>query len=151
MNRIFFRTEGISMPSWTKAAENFVNKVLNKLGLKNWEVSVLFCDNRYIRSLNAQYRNRDEPTDVLSFPLGEKSPGRRYLAGDIVVSLEALEENTRFFRVSCDEELRRLLVHAILHLCGEDHKSNKAEEPMLKTQEEILSCLAGERIQECLQ
>ena len=149
MNRVFFRAEELPLPSWTVAAENFVKKVLDKLGRKNWEVSVLFCNNSYIRSLNAQYRSKDEPTDVLSFPLGERSPGGRYVAGDIVVSLDALEENARFFRVSPDEELRRLLVHGILHLCGEDHRTNKAKEPMLQTQEEILASLAGERIQEC--
>ena len=165
MNRVLFHAEELPLPSWTKKAGGFVKKVLEKLGRKNWEVSVLFCNNRYIKSLNAQYRNRDEPTDVLSFPLGEPPPGLKaevplrktvsgggrsscYLAGDIVISLDALEENARFFKVSEDEELRRLLIHGILHLTGEDHATNKAEEPMLKAQEEIFAALAGERIQE---
>jgi len=149
MNRILFRAEEVPLPSWTRRAGVFIRKVLDMLGHKNWELSVLFCNNRYIQSLNAQYRNRDEPTDVLSFPLGETITARRvYLAGDLVVSLDALEENARFFDVSEDEELRRLLVHGILHLSGEDHATNKAEEPMLKNQEEILIALAGERIQE---
>ena len=148
MNRIFFRAEGLTLPSWTPAAEDFIRKVLDRLGLKNWELSVLFCNNCYIRSLNAQYRRKDEATDVLSFPMGDKSRGGRYLAGDIVVSLDALEENSLFFKASPDEELRRLLVHGILHLSGEDHSTNKADEPMLKAQEELLSFLSGERIQE---
>ena len=157
MNRVFLRAEDVPLPSWARAAESFVRKVLETLGrknpaLRNQEVSILFCSNRYIKSLNAQYRNRDEPTDVLSFPLGgTEGHGKRSgpkLAGDIVVSLDALEENTRFFKVSPDEELRRLLIHGVLHLFGSDHGTNKPEEPMLKTQEEILSCLAGERIQE---
>jgi len=147
MNQVFFRAEDVPMPSWTKEAGGFVKKVLKTIGRKNWEVSVLFCNNRYIKSLNAQYRNKDEATDVLSFPLGETVEGR-YLAGDIVISLDALEENTRFFKVSADEELRRLLVHGILHLAGEDHATNKTEESMLKTQEEILTLLSGERVQE---
>jgi probable rRNA maturation factor len=115
---------------------------------------VLLCGNRYIKSLNAQYRNKDEPTDVLSFPQpdhsnwsGAAGAQECFIAGDIVISLDALEENARFFKVSPDEELRRLLVHGILHLSGEDHATNKAGEPMLKTQEEILVALAGERIQ----
>jgi len=158
MNRVFFRAEEVSLPLWTRRADVFIRKVLDMLGHRNWELSVLFCNNRYIKSLNARYRNRDEPTDVLSFPLGpgcdtvsRKCPhrfGRVFLAGDLVVSLDALEENARFFKVPEDEELRRLLVHGILHLSGEDHVSNKAGEPMLKKQEEILTALAGERIQE---
>ena len=147
MNRVLFRAEELPMPSWTKEAGSFIRRVLDVLGVKNREVSVLFCNNRYIKSLNAQYRNRDEPTDVLSFPLGEAVPGGKgpRPAGDIVVSLDALEENARFFKVSENEELRRLLVHGILHLSGYDHATNKPGEPMLKTQEEILARL-GESI-----
>ena len=146
MNRVLFRAEEVPLPSWAVAADGFIQKTLDLLGQKNWELSVLFCSNRYIKSLNAQYRNRDEPTDVLSFSPGEKIPGARgrYIAGDIVISLDAVEENARFFKVSGEEELRRLLVHGILHLSGYDHVTNKAEEPMLKTQEEILIRLAEE-------
>ena len=150
MNRVLFRAEELPLPLWTNEARAYVRKVLAVLGLDNWELSVLFCNNRYIKTLNAQYRNRDEPTDVLSFSLGEE-PGRAgaagtetgpYLAGDIVISLDALKENAQFFEVPEEEELRRLLVHGILHLAGEDHASNEAEEPMLKKQEEILRTLA---------
>jgi probable rRNA maturation factor len=111
---------------------------------------VLLCDNAYIRDLNFRYRNRDEPTDVLSFALGETVPGgageERYLPGDIVLSLQARGENTEYFKVSEDEELRRLLIHGILHLNGMDHGSNEAEEPMLRLQEQILTELSSRRI-----
>ena len=147
MNRVLFNAEGITLPSWTKKAGDFIKSVLKTLDLRNWEVSVLFCDNAYIKSLNAQYRNKDEPTDILSFPLGERSPGGRFLAGDIVISLDALEENTRFFKVSENEELRRLLVHGILHLSGHDHATNKAKEPMLQLQEKILALLLLEKVE----
>jgi probable rRNA maturation factor len=142
MNRVFFGSEGIAMPQWTPAANLFIKKALEKLGRNNWELSVLFCDNSYIKSLNAKYRSKDEATDILSFPLGENAPGGRFMAGDLVISLDALEENTRFFKVSADEELRRLLIHGILHLCGYEHSTNEAKEPMLETQEKILAELA---------
>jgi len=103
---------------------------------------VLFCSNKYIKSLNAQYRNKNEATDVLSFPLGETGPLGQYLAGDIVVSLDALEENSRYFSVSKDEELRRILIHGILHLTGVNHVTNKGKEPMLREQEALLAGLA---------
>ncbi|MDR2109756.1 MAG: rRNA maturation RNase YbeY, partial [Spirochaetaceae bacterium] len=79
----------------------------------------MLCNNPYIRSLNARFRNTDEATDVLSFPLGAAAPDdqtgeSRYLPGDIVISLESLAENSAYFRVSQDEELRRLLIHGIL-------------------------------------
>ena len=154
MNRVFFRAEELPLPSWTSAAEKFVKKVLDKLGRKNCEVSVLFCDNSYIKSLNAEYLGEDNPTDILSFPQGDltdrqgQPPEGNLLAGDIVISLQALGENARFFRVCEDEELRRLLVHGILHLLGADHATNNPQEPMLLLQEKILTALADERIQE---
>ena len=150
MNKVFINAEDIPLPSWTKAAERFIKKVLDKLEKKNWEVSVLFCNNRFIKTLNAQYRNKDEPTDVLSFSADGNIAGGngRYIAGDIVISLDAVEENAGFFKVSSDEELRRLLVHGILHLSGLDHDTNKTGEPMLVIQEEIIAALKEERIQE---
>jgi len=156
MNKVFFRAEELPMPSFKKAAGSFIKKVLELLELDNWELSVLFCNNRYIKTLNARYRNRDEATDVLSFPLCETGPDGRYLAGDIVISLDALEENAGFFKVSADEELRRLLVHGILHLTGKDHGGNKAGEPMLKAQEDILvslkdSCIIRKQLTENVQ
>jgi probable rRNA maturation factor len=141
MNRVFFSSEEIKLPPWTKAAGSFIKSVLRKLNLKKWELSVLFCNNLYIKKLNAQYRNKDEATDVLSFPLGETGPTGQYLAGDIVISLDALEENSRYFNVTQDEELRRLLIHGILHLSGADHETNNGKEPMLETQEALLACL----------
>ena len=141
MNRVEIRTEEVPPPYWSKAAGSFVKSVLNVLGQNNWDVSVLLCNNRYIKTLNAEYRKKDEATDILSFPLGEKGPDGRYLAGDLVISLDALEENACFFKVSQDEELRRLLVHGILHLSGHDHATNGAGESMLKKQEEILAQL----------
>ena len=147
MNEIFYGAQEVPMPAWINETDTFIKKVLETLGHDNWELSVVFCNNRYIKSLNAQYRNKDEPTDVLSFEQGEFVEDR-YLAGDIFVSLDALEENSRFFKVSADEELRRLLVHGILHLSGEDHATNKEDEPMLKKQEEILVRLAVGCIQE---
>jgi probable rRNA maturation factor len=138
---VLFSAEDVELPSWTPAAGGFIKSVLDNLGHKNWELSVLFCNNRYIKSLNTQYSNKDEATDVLSFTLGEKASGGRFLAGDIVISLDALEENTRFFKVSEDEELRRLLVHGILHLSGYDHETNEENEPMLIEQEKILACI----------
>ena len=146
LNRVEIRAEEVPLPSWTKKAESFVQKVLSSLGHKNWDLSVLFCDNRYIKSLNAKYRDKDEATDVLSFPIGEKSKSGRFIAGDIVLSLDALEENSKYFRITTDEELRRLLIHAILHLSGGEHGNNKAKEPMIKNQEEILDRLKGETI-----
>ncbi|MDR0313491.1 MAG: rRNA maturation RNase YbeY [Treponema sp.] len=145
MNRVNFNAEEIPLPLWEKRAKTYVLKALKFLEKDRWDLSVLFCGNNCIRQLNNRYRNKDEATDVLSFALGETERGR-YLSGDIVISLETLDENAKYFKVQPDEELRRLLVHGILHLSGMDHKTNKADEPMLQLQEKVLASLAGDRI-----
>jgi probable rRNA maturation factor len=145
VNRVEIGQEGVEPPSWQEQAAFFAAAVLEKLEKHNWDLSVLFCDNAFIRSLNARYRNRDEATDVLSFNLGE-TDGERYLPGDIVISLEKVMENADYFKVPPDEELRRLLIHGILHLSGMDHAGNGKEEPMLRKQEALLEALGTERI-----
>ena len=145
MNRVAINVEEVPPPAWKVRAESFILRVLERLGRDRWDLSVLFCGNSYIESLNTQYRNKEEATDVLSFKLGE-ALGDRYLPGDIVISLETLRENAEYFQVSEDEELRRLLVHGILHLDGLDHDTNEPEEPMLQLQEKLLCDLTGERI-----
>ncbi|MDR2313975.1 MAG: rRNA maturation RNase YbeY [Spirochaetaceae bacterium] len=136
MNRVEIAFEGKTQP-WRKRAESFITKILDRLGKRNWNLSVLFCGSPTIRSLNARYRRRDESTDVLSFSLGE-SCGSRFFPGDIVISLETLKENAEYFAVPQDEELRRLLIHGILHLEGMDHAGNEPGEPMLVLQERLL-------------
>jgi probable rRNA maturation factor len=144
MNRVETNAQEIPLPAWAGRAEEFARRVLERLGRDGWDLSLLFCGDAYIRSLNARYRQRDEPTDILSFPMGEtleENGERRYLGGDIVISLESWAENARFFGVSPDEELRRLLIHGILHLDGMDHLTNEKTEPMLLLQEKILESL----------
>ncbi|MDR2028154.1 MAG: rRNA maturation RNase YbeY [Treponema sp.] len=149
MNRVAINARGIPLPPWRGAVRGYIRKVLKQMNRDGWDLSVLFCDNACIRSLNARFRGADEATDVLSFALGEtaEEEGRtRFLPGDLVISLETLAENARYFRVSEDEELRRLLIHGILHLDGLDHDTNEQTQPMLQLQEKILAELSGERI-----
>jgi probable rRNA maturation factor len=142
MNRVDISVEEVPLPAWSPRAEGYILKVLEKLEKDGWDLSVLFCNNACIRSLNNTFRKKDEPTDVLSFALGTRVADR-FFPGDIIISLETLAENAGYFHVSEDEELRRLLIHGILHLNGMDHETNEGGEPMLKLQEAILTELAN--------
>ncbi len=149
MNQVSLDFQGISEPAWLERAEGFILKVLDRLGHDHWDLSIVFCDDPFISTLNQEYRHKEGPTDVLSFDQGEWYEGendRRYLAGDVVLSLDTLARNALDFGVSQDEELRRLLVHGILHLSGADHGTNEDVEPMLIEQESILVSLVEERI-----
>ena len=112
------------------------------------ELSVHFVSDEEIRSLNRTYRGKDEPTDVLtfafndgdSFPMMEED-GTEDL-GDVFISLESMGRNAEAFGVSPEEELKRLLIHGLLHLSGRDHETNDfSSEPMLIEQEELMERL----------
>jgi probable rRNA maturation factor len=147
VNSVDMSVEGVDTPDWLEGARSFSLAVLDELGKDGWDLSVLLCDDKFIRTLNLQYRDKDEPTDVLSFEQGEsyRDPerGERYLAGDIVISLDSLARNADENGIPREEELERLLVHGILHLSGMDHEDNDPGRPMIVLQEELLARLFG--------
>ena len=121
-----------------------------RAGIKRipWAFSVLLCDDALIHSLNKQYRGIDAPTDVLSFEIGDEYVDERagkafFCAGEIVISIDRLAFNSDEFNVSKNEELKRLVIHGILHLNGMDHIDNSPEQEMLQIQESILKTLEG--------
>ena len=125
----------------------FCLKVLDKLGIKNWEISILLCNDIIIKELNYKYRSRNEPTDVLSFTQDLEPIDDIIYAGDIIISLETIKDHSVSFDVDIDEEFKRVLIHGILHLNGMNHKTNSMDdEEMLNLQEKILLSISGERI-----
>ena len=106
------------------------------------EISVTFVDNAEIQTLNAQYRGKDMPTDVLSFPLGEDG---KYdvdqdtgacLLGDIVISMEKAMEQAELYGHPLQREVAYLAVHSVLHLLGYDHETSPLEERKMREKEE---------------
>jgi len=154
VNRVQISAADAPLPEWSKSLQKFALKALDRLGRDKWDLSVLLCGDKTIGELNSRYRGKAEATDVLSFSLndGDAFPAarrrnqERCTPGDIVISLDTMRENAGRFKTSEDEELRRLLIHGILHLDGMDHRTNGIAEPMLQLQEHILTELAGERI-----
>ncbi|MBO5137998.1 MAG: rRNA maturation RNase YbeY [Spirochaetaceae bacterium] len=148
-NQVFVSVhEEFQVPEWIDKIRPYILKVLDMLEFANWELSVMFCGDSFIRELNEKYRNVEGATDVLSFEQGEKyideSEREWFSAGDIVVSVDTLQRNAQEFNVSADEELKRLLLHGVLHLAGYDHSDNSPEQQMLKMQESVLSKLLNE-------
>lgn len=149
MNRVTLDWRDVDEPSWIPSVTRFSARALDAMEKDNWELSLLFCSDDFIRTLNRHYRGKDEATDVLSFSMGEtieENDSPIFIAGDIVISIPALFRNAQEFGVGADEELKRLIVHGILHLSGMDHEDNNPLQPMLVEQESILLKLSGEKI-----
>ena len=147
-NRVFVSVqEKMDEPVWLCKVEPFVQKALKRIGYDGEELSLLFCDDAFIQELNKNYRQIDSATDVLSFENGdeyEDEEGTWFCAGDIIISVETLPKNAAYFEVDENSELKRLLVHGLLHLNGMDHgdehieKGVSPEGEMLVLQEQIL-------------
>jgi len=125
-----------------------VKKVLQHLRIdEKTEVSILFTDDKFIRSLNNKYRGIDKPTDVLSFSLQEgvvKSPEVESdkLLGDIIISAETAQKQADALNHSIEKELTVLLIHGLLHLTGYDHEKDKDYKIMREKESEILKIFA---------
>jgi probable rRNA maturation factor len=126
-----------------KRLERDLAKALGHLHLQACELSVLFINSRRMMLLNARYRGIPKDTDVLSFPLIDKSPQHGpVVLGDIVISVPKALKQSKEFRVPFYEELLRLLVHGLLHLTGYDHeKSAYHKKKMEQKEREVLDAL----------
>ncbi len=149
MNSVEISYQGVETLPWEEKVVFYAVKVINYLEKNNWEVSLVFAADDIIRELNRTYRGKNEATDVLSFCQDKEVPvdvHGTFYAGDIVISMETVARNAEYFDVAEEEELRRVIVHGILHLSGMDHETTDSSEPMLIKQEEILLSLKGERL-----
>lgn len=114
---------------------------------KDAEVSVSFVDNETIHKLNLEYRGKDKPTDVLSFPMTDGDEEEddidlstgAVMLGDIIISAEKAMEQANEYGHGIEREICFLTVHSTLHLLGYDHETSEDDEKyMNQTQESIL-------------
>lgn len=115
-------------------------RVLDHTDTVNVSVNLILTDNEYIKSINSEYRGKDTPTDVISFayrddPFPVIGNSIEEL-GDIYISLEKASEQAIEFDVTHGEELKRLIIHGILHLLGYDHELSDEDEKIMNSLEE---------------
>lgn len=131
----------------------FVEKILQHAAIEekvaDAEVSVSFVTNDRIREINKDYREKDQPTDVISFAMEEpgdgevaiQDSGEPRILGDIIISLDRTKEQAADYGHSFERELGFLAVHGFLHLLGYDHMTESDEKEMFAKQEVILASL----------
>ena len=110
------------------------------------EVSITFVTNEAIHEINREYRDKDQPTDVISFALEEMGEGEVQIIGegiprilgDIIISTDRTREQAAEYGHSFERELGFLAVHGFLHLLGYDHMTEQEEKEMFSKQDEIL-------------
>ncbi|MEG1427658.1 MAG: rRNA maturation RNase YbeY [Oscillospiraceae bacterium] len=113
------------------------------------EISVTFVDDKQIHQMNKQYRNKDMPTDVLSFPMGEDGKydinhaTNAKILGDIVISVERAMDQAHRYGHSLEREMGYLTAHSMLHLLGYDHEAGGMEKVRMREKEEQIMAQLG--------
>ena len=123
-------------------------KLKEKIRIKNWinclvrehkgEISALqyiFCDDAYLLSINKEYLNHDTLTDIVTFRYSEFP---HPLESDIYISVERVRDNAEAFQASFEEELRRVMIHGVLHLLGFKDKNKSDKEKMREEEDKSL-------------
>lgn len=123
-------------------------KLTNELEFTNWivrviqsenkelqEINYIFCNDDYLYNINVQYLNHDTLTDIITF---DNCVGNK-LQSDIFISTERVEDNAKDFNVSFDNELKRVVIHGVLHLCGYKDKTEEEASLMRNKEEEKIN------------
>lgn len=117
--------------------------MLAELGLESAELSVLLTDDAQIQQLNAVHRDKDRPTDVLAFELDESEPDVDGLLGDVVISLDTASRQAKTRKRPLLAEVRFLLAHGLLHLCGYDHATRPEKREMDRLTRRLVRAAGG--------
>ena len=115
-----------NLPAYKKYISNSVNKTLKIIKFSsNYEVSISFLltSNSEIKLLNQRYRNKNKPTNVLSFPMNEKIENKNYL-GDVVIACEKIIDESSEQNIKKYEYLSKMTIHGVLHLLGYKHDTD---------------------------
>jgi rRNA maturation RNase YbeY len=142
-------TTSFSMEQFQKDAQ----KILSLMGYADFDLGILLTDNQAIQCFNRDFRSKDEPTDILSFPFHpDLKPGEEITVaseddknvGDLIISLEYIKELCEQENKTINEHLRTLLCHGICHLLGYDHYTESTDKIMKERESWLAAKLAEE-------
>ena len=133
---IQYITEELVMPTMPKQKlSQWIKSVARIYGKKVGEIAYIFCTDERILEVNNQYLQHDYYTDIITFDYSSEST----ISGDIFISVDTVKSNAQEFNVSFEEELSRIIIHGILHLCGQDDKTPTLRAEMTEKENQALS------------
>ena len=139
---ITYNSEGVRMPKIKKRDTSaWIKAVAASYGRKVGEIGYLFVDDEKILEVNREYLGHDYYTDVITFDYDEDET----VSGDIVISLDTVRSNAQLFGKTYEEELYRVIIHGILHLCGINDKGPGAREIMEAAENKALAMRNGQK------
>lgn len=125
---LFIREEGRPLPVLKREIDKISRRAFQITGREEGDISLVVCDDHFICELNRKYRNRDEPTDVLSFSMQEGQEIDTSLLGDIIISLDTAKQQAEERGETLEQEFKILFVHGLLHLLGFHHSTAEEQD-----------------------
>lgn len=138
---ITYNAENVKFPKIKRRETTaWIKKVAASYGRKVGEIGYLFCDDEKILEVNREYLRHDYYTDIITFDYDEDD----IISGDLVISLDTVKSNAELFHKNYDEELHRVIIHGILHLCGINDKGPGEREIMEAAENKALAMRSAE-------
>lgn len=135
---ISFHNEDISLRlPQIRLTRKWIRSIAYKFNKEIGFVNFIFCSDNYLLDINRTYLHHNYYTDIITFPYKDEP-----LESDIYISIDRVRDNARNFKVSFNSELRRVMAHGILHLCGFSDNSEKAQELMREEEDLALESWA---------
>lgn len=133
---ITYQTENVKMPPIRKSdVSAWLRRVAKEYGYEISQLAYIFCDDQKILEVNRQYLGHDYYTDIITFDYDE---GKKIM-GDIFISLDTVKSNSEKFKTTYMNELYRVIVHGVLHLCGIKDKGRGQRAIMEKAENDALA------------
>ena len=138
---IAYYAEEVKLPAIKKKAVGvWTRKVATLYGKRAGDISYIFCSDEKILEVNKQYLQHDYYTDIITFDYSEGTK----ISGDLFISLDTVKSNSDMFGTNYVEELHRIIIHGVLHLCGINDKGPGEREIMTAKENEALTLLSEE-------
>lgn len=135
---ISYQTEGVKMPAIKRRSVSaWVKAVAASYGKKVGEIAYIFCNDDKILEVNREYLQHDYYTDIITFDYCEGNT----ISGDLFISLDTVKSNSELVGATYEQELHRVIIHGILHLCGIDDKGPGEREIMEAAEDKALAML----------
>ncbi len=117
-----------------KKIKTWIKKIIKQEGKTCGQLYYFFCSDEHLLNINKEFLNHKTYTDIITFDYSEK----KTISGEIFISIDRVKENARKYKKTFADELRRIIIHGVLHLCGYSDKSAAAKKTMRKKEDEAL-------------
>jgi probable rRNA maturation factor len=135
--KITYHIEDVDFPLLKKPPlSNWIKKTVEIEGKTLGAVTYIFCSDEYLHKMNVEHLDHDTLTDIITFPYNNDP-----IEGDIFISIDRVKDNALDFKSSFENELHRVMIHGILHLCGYKDKTDEDEKLMRQKEDECLARL----------